>query len=76
MKTFGYIVLTAFTFLSCKTDKKNEEVAVTHAQEPIIKETIYQFKVKDLNGNEFIFEDLKGKKLMIVNTASKCGLTP
>ncbi|MBW3517910.1 glutathione peroxidase [Flavobacterium sp. NKUCC04_CG] len=38
--------------------------------------TIYQFKVKDIEGNEFDFASLKGKKLMIVNTASECGLTP
>jgi glutathione peroxidase len=38
--------------------------------------SIYQFKVKDINGKTFDFAALKGKKLMIVNTASKCGLTP
>jgi glutathione peroxidase len=40
------------------------------------KQTIYQFKVKDLSGKLFDFASLKGKKIMIVNTASKCGLTP
>ncbi len=39
-------------------------------------ETIYQFKVKDLYGQEFDFASLKGKKMLIVNTASECGLTP
>jgi glutathione peroxidase len=39
-------------------------------------ENIYQFKVTDINGNEFDFATLKGKKVMIVNTASKCGNTP
>ncbi|MEC7173681.1 MAG: glutathione peroxidase [Bacteroidota bacterium] len=38
-------------------------------------QTIYQFKVKDIKGNIFDFENLRGKKIMIVNTASKCGLT-
>jgi glutathione peroxidase len=38
--------------------------------------SIYQFKVKDINGNTFDFASLKGKKIMVVNTASKCGLTP
>ena len=38
--------------------------------------TIYQFKVQNLEGEEFDFNTLKGKKIMIVNTASKCGLTP
>ena len=40
------------------------------------KENIYQFKVKDIEGNDFDFATLKGKKIMIVNTASECGLTP
>lgn len=40
------------------------------------KESIYQFKVKDIEGKTFDFSSLKGKKVMIVNTASKCGLTP
>ena len=40
------------------------------------KETIYQFKVADLEGNQFDFSTLKGKKILIVNTASECGLTP
>ena len=40
------------------------------------KQTIYQFKVEDLSGKTFDFAALKGKKIMIVNTASKCGNTP
>jgi glutathione peroxidase len=38
--------------------------------------TIYQFTVDDLYGETFDFSSLKGKRIMIVNTASKCGLTP
>ena len=53
---------------------------VSQAQEKKIKhmekETIYQFKVKDLYGKDFDFAALKGKKIMVVNTASECGLTP
>ena len=33
------------------------------------KENIYQFKVSDLYGSEFDFSSLKGKKVMVVNTA-------
>lgn len=36
----------------------------------------YDFKVKTLEGTDFNFSSLKGKKVMIVNTASKCGFTP
>ena len=36
----------------------------------------YDFRVKTLEGQSFDFASLKGKKVMIVNTASKCGFTP
>ena len=36
----------------------------------------YDFKLKTLEGDEFDFSTLKGKKVMVVNTASKCGFTP
>ncbi|MDF2193588.1 glutathione peroxidase [Paraflavitalea sp. CAU 1676] len=39
--------------------------------------SIYDFKVPALEGKESInFSKYKGKKILIVNTASKCGLTP
>lgn len=40
------------------------------------KKSIHSFTVEDLSGNTFDFSSLKGKKVMVVNTASKCGLTP
>jgi glutathione peroxidase len=41
-----------------------------------IKSSIYQFKVDGLNGDVIDFSKFKGKKILIVNTASKCGFTP
>lgn len=38
--------------------------------------SFYDFTVKDIDGNEFSMASLKGKKVLVVNTASKCGLTP
>ncbi|MEI8202720.1 MAG: glutathione peroxidase, partial [Bacteroidota bacterium] len=38
--------------------------------------TLYDFKAKTIDGKDFDFSKLKGKKVMIVNTASKCGYTP
>jgi glutathione peroxidase len=37
---------------------------------------LYNFKINTITGKPFDLKSLKGKKLMIVNTASKCGLTP
>jgi glutathione peroxidase len=38
--------------------------------------SIYDFKVKTMNGSEKSLGDYKGKVLLIVNTATKCGFTP
>lgn len=38
--------------------------------------SFYDFTVKDIAGNDYNLSQLKGKKVLVVNTASKCGLTP
>jgi|SRR5688572_4846374 len=42
----------------------------------VLDGSIYDFKVPGLMGGEIDFSKFKGKKIMIVNTASKCGNTP
>jgi len=36
----------------------------------------HDFTVKSINGKEYPLSQLKGKKVLVVNVASKCGLTP
>jgi len=38
--------------------------------------SFHDFKVKNIEGSDFDLSSLKGKKVLVVNTASKCGLTP
>jgi glutathione peroxidase len=40
------------------------------------QKSLYDFQVKDIDGNDFDLSSLKGKKVLVVNVASKCGLTP
>lgn len=40
------------------------------------EQSIHQFKVRNIDGEEVNLADYEGKVLMVVNTASKCGFTP
>jgi len=63
--------------IGCQGQKQNKKNMETTAKSKVATaQTIYEFKVKDIEGNDFDFATLKGKKIMIVNTASECGLTP
>ena len=47
--------------------------ATTFANAP---STVYTFQLKTLEGKDFSLAQFKGKKVLVVNTASKCGYTP
>lgn len=84
----NFILLAAMIFIGCKNNAQttvastidnpvyDAETITKNDSEKMTTQNIYQFKVTDLAGKLFDFESLKGKKIMIVNTASKCGLTP
>ena len=91
MKLFHTFTGIVLVVLACNTKTENKKAEnwehfVENTNENPSLETskintmeqgsIYTFKVKDLSGNEFDFASLKGKKILIVNTASECGLTP
>ncbi|WP_125720876.1 glutathione peroxidase [Flavobacterium ustbae] len=75
MKKILFILFGA-ALLSTQTNAQTSKTKLSKTDKTMTKETIYQFKVEDLSGDTFDFASLKGKKIMIVNTASKCGLTP
>jgi len=75
------LLILIISIMSCKENSEKEEkldkdMAKTETTSQQQVEDIYQFKVKTLSDEEFDFSSLKGKKIMIVNTASKCGNTP
>ncbi len=75
MNRIAFLVCSA-VFLMAAQLQAQTSINKSKTEKVMGKETIYQFKVEDLSGNTFDFASLKGKKVMIVNTASKCGLTP
>ncbi len=63
------LLLIALFSLNKMQNANNESLKIK-------KMSIHEFKVENINGEEFDFSSLNGKKIMVVNTASKCGLTP
>lgn len=78
MKSFIKIwIALLFTFIALQcigqnkqeqNNSNNNKMQATH--------TLYDFVVKDIDGKDFDLASLKGKKVLVVNVASKCGLTP
>jgi len=42
----------------------------------VAPKSVYEFKLKNIDGQDFNLAQYRGKKVLIVNTASKCGFTP
>nr|WP_309756538.1 glutathione peroxidase [Flavobacterium sp.] len=76
MKKLVCIATFTMILFSCQNQAQPKKSETNMTTPEVTKENIYQFKVEDLSGKVFDFATLKGKKIMIVNTASKCGNTP
>ena len=59
---FSVLLLVAIVLVACGQNNKPKN--------------LYDFKVTDIDGKQFNMAQFKGKKVMIVNVASKCGFTP
>ena len=72
-------IAIAATLLSCAAQTNSIDTAVmnneTVTPAMIAAKSIYDFKVEALDGQTIDFSKYKGKKILIVNTASKCGYT-
>jgi len=66
MKYFSLVMMSILSFFF--------GAAKSHATD--VPKSIYDFKVEGLEGGTIDFSKFKGKKILIVNTASKCGYTP
>jgi glutathione peroxidase len=69
MKKLIYKMLLLFKNKDVKTKPTNTSIAMNAT-------SFYDFKLKSIDGKEIDFSIYKGKKVLIVNTASECGYTP
>ena len=69
------IALCSLVVYACSTGQK-QLTSSEKDNTPMEKQSIHQFSVITIEGDTLNLSQLKGKKLMVVNTASKCGLTP
>ncbi|MDB5274203.1 MAG: btuE [Chitinophagaceae bacterium] len=61
---------------SCFGSIKSNPSSSGGGEKVTAKEDFYAIKVKTLDGKDFDLHQLKGKKILIINTASECGFTP
>lgn len=73
------LFLFAIITIACTSSiqkEKTDNSQITSLDQLIMEKSIYDFKMKDINGELVDFSKFKGQKLLLVNVASKCGYTP
>ncbi|CAN5670445.1 glutathione peroxidase [soil metagenome] len=77
-KTLLFLTVIAgiFIFISCNTsdNKSINNKSISNIKQ--MDKNVYGIKIKDIEGKDVDLAEYKGKVLMIVNVASKCGNTP
>ena len=75
MKYLIIALLGVFASCNAQEVKPKKPTKPTSTQTSKKMKSIYDYTFEDMNGDQFNFADLKGKKIIILNTASKCGYT-
>jgi glutathione peroxidase len=78
MKKLFLLAAVALMMATSCNNQNNKTNQVAAEPEPVIEQTsgLYDITVKDIDGSDVSLANYKGKVLLIVNVASKCGLTP
>lgn len=80
----GIMIALLFLTITPGCSGQNKQTEATNKAAAILNDnerktsnlTLHDFTVRDIDGNEFDLATLKGKKVLVVNVASRCGLTP
>ena len=72
------VLLTAFIAAACSAPEANQSTTAMalNVTTPMEATSFYDLTATTIDGDTYAFSELKGKRVLIVNTASKCGYTP
>lgn len=76
IKSVLLLIATAATAVAITAAMPSADSSMTLSTETAARASVYDFTVKSIDGKNVKLSQYKGKKLLIVNTASECGYTP